>query len=543
MINIVRIPLDPPQCADEIGGKAASLAEMASLGLPVPPAFVLPIRSCAEIDKYETDGELARALAEGIRFLEDSTGKKFGDRRRPLLVSVRSGAARSMPGMMDTVLNVGCTTAATHGLIRATGNPRFAWDSRRRFLQQFGETVLRVERAVFNSRLDELVREEGARSERELDCEALQRLAAHYEQLIADTGARVDDDAMAQLAAAVRSVCGSWDGERARKYRRMEKLEDLPGTAVTVQAMVFGNRGFTSGSGVAFSRNPSTGADEPMIDMLVDAQGEDVVSGLRTPETEATIANSLPGVLAELRAVLRRLEHHYRDAQDVEFSIEEGRLWILQTRAVKRTPRAALRIAIDLVRDRAIGEQEAARRLEGIDVEQLAITRFANPGEPSARGVGASAGVAVGRAAFDSAAAERLAALGDPVVLMRSDMSTDDVGGIALAAAIVTTAGGRTAHAALVARQKGKPCVVACTSLSVDASSRRADLVPEAIEEGDWISVDGDSGCVFIGRREIVTEKPERESRAASPLAFSCRALGCAALRNQRVISGLNSAQ
>lgn len=502
-----------PREVAEIGAKAAGLIEMANLGLPVPPAFVLPIGFCASLNSHEqeTTGTLREALADGIHFLEEARGLKFGDRRRPLLVSVRSGAARSMPGMMDTLLNVGCTQAATRGLIRASGNPRFAWDCRRRFLESYAETIPCMDAALLKSRIDEAMQAEGAASNRDLDCEALRRLAAEYEQAIADAEGRLEDDAMAQLVTAVRSVANSWGADRARAYRRMEKLEALPGTAVTIQAMVFGNRGLTSAAGVAFSRNPSTGEPEPMVDVLLDSQGEDVVSGRRTPETEARIGTALPAALADLRPAIARLERHYRDAQDVEFTIEEGRLWILQTRRAKRTALAALRIAIDLVREGVIDEGEALRRLEGIDFSQLVVSRFADPGETVARGVGASGGVAVGRAAFDSASAERLASCGDPVVLVRPDMSTDDVAGLAVSAGIVTAAGGRTAHAALVARQKGKPCVVACGSLSVDAPAHRASLAGASIEEGDWLSVDGDAGSIFLGRHAILNEKPERE--------------------------------
>jgi len=515
MIEIVRIGEDPNQArrVDELGVKAANLAEMTSLSLPVPPAFVLPIRFCAAIASGDPDAvrELPQALAEGIQFLEKAAGKKFGDRRRPLLVSVRSGAARSMPGMMDTVLNVGCSGPATRGLIRSTGNPRFAWDCRRRFLEAYAETILHLDPAAIQARQDQLLREEAATTDRDLDCETLQRLAADYEQLIGEADLRVEDDPMEQLALAVRAVCSSFAADRARTYRRLEGLEDLPGTSVTVQAMVFGNRGVNSGTGVAFSRNPSTGCAQPMIDVLFDAQGEDVVSGRRTPDTEDRIGYSLPVVAGELRDVLSRLERHCRDVQDVEFTIEEGRLWVLQTRTAKRTPRAALRIAIDLVQEGLISEEEAMRRLTGIDFATLAISRFVNPGEPAVHGVGAAGGVAVGRVALDSASAERLADCGDPVVLVRSDLITADVAGFAKSAAIVTATGGRTAHAALLARQKGKPCVTACDGLSIDSSLRRAILPGGVIEEGDWISVDGDSGSVYLGKREIVTEKPEQE--------------------------------
>src|ERR1700688_640951 len=347
--------------ADTVGAKAANLARMAALGLPVPPAFVLPVKLCADIIGHDVHAErhLRDGLKEGIEFLESVTGKRFGDRRQPLLVSVRSGAARSMPGMLDTVLNVGCTSTAVQGLIRSTGRPRLAWDCRRRFLESYTETVLGLDPAPFAARLAELTTSEGAASDRELDSEALERLAADQQALIEDRDDGWLENAAAQLESAARAVYRSWMSERAQAYRRLQKLDHLEGTAVTVQAMVFGNGGLSSGAGVAFSRDPSTGLAKPMIDLVLDAQGEDVVSGRRTPDTEETIVRALPTIAPELGEILKRLEAEFGDVQDVEFTIADGKLWILQTRDAKRTPRAALRIAIDLVHEGLITEQEA----------------------------------------------------------------------------------------------------------------------------------------------------------------------------------------
>ena len=319
--------------ADTIGAKAANLARMAALGLPVPPAFVLPVKLCADIiDKNaHAERDLCDGLKEGIAFLESATGKRFGDRARPLLVSVRSGAARSMPGMLDTVLNVGCTSAAVQGLIRLTGRPRLAWDCRRRFLESYAETVLGLEPGPFAACLAELTASEGLGNDRELDSEALERLAADEQALVEDRDDGWLEDATAQLDSAARAVYRSWMSERAQAYRRLQKLDDLEGTAVTVQAMVFGNGGLSSGAGVAFSRDPSTGLAQPMIDLVLDAQGEDVVSGRRTPDTEQTIIRALPMIAAELGGILKRLEAEFGDVQDVEFTIEDGKLWILQT--------------------------------------------------------------------------------------------------------------------------------------------------------------------------------------------------------------------
>jgi pyruvate,orthophosphate dikinase len=514
-MNIVRIGgvSTEQHSADVIGAKAANLARMAALGLPVPPAFVLPVRLCADIISKNAHAEphLRDGLKEGIAFLEDTTGKRFGDRRLPLLVSVRSGAARSMPGMLDTVLNVGCTSTAVQGLIRSTGRPRLAWDCRRRFLESFGETVLGIDPAPLVARLTALTASEGVASDRELDSEALERLAVEEQARIEGGDDGWLEDAKTQLHAAARAVYRSWMSERAQTYRRLQNLDHLNGTAVTVQAMVFGNGGLSSGAGVAFSRDPSTGLPRPIIDIVLDAQGEDVVSGRRTPDTEETIGRSLPTTASELGSVLKRLEEEFGDVQDVEFTVEDGKLWILQTRSAKRTPRAALKIAIDLVHENLITPQVALERIADLDLGALVETSLASPDKPVASGIGASGGIAVGRAAFCSESAERLAAAGDSVILMRPDTSTADVAGFAVAAGIVTAVGARTAHAALVARQMGKPCVVGCSDMVIDISADRATLAGSAISGSDWITIDGGSGKLYLGRLETVTKRPEGE--------------------------------
>lgn len=496
--------------AEIVGAKAANLARMAALGLPVPPAFVLPVQLCAMVNDGDARAQhkLADGLAEGIAFLESATGRTFGDSRRPLLVSVRSGAARSMPGMLETVLDVGCTPAAVHGLVRLTGNPRFAWDCRRRFLESFGSVVLGIDATAFARAKAELVAAEGTGT---LDTEALERLAQRYGDVIASEEGVLSDNPMSELVTAAQAVYRSWTSERARTYRELQQLRHLAGTAVTVQAMVFGNRSANSGSGVAFSRDPSTGAAAPVIDVLFEAQGEDVVSGSRTPQGEEAIVRRLPAVATQLRATLTRLEQEFGDVQDVEFTIEDGQLWILQTRAAKRTPRAALRFAIDLVREGRLAPEAALQLLDGVDLDAISHQSLNASGVALAHGIAASAGIAVGRAAFDSASAARLAGGGDPVILLRPDTSTADVAGFAAAAGIVTAVGGRTAHAALVARQMGKPCVVGCAALTVPEAGRAAELAGETIEEGDWLSIDGESGAIFRGRLEVVVERPESE--------------------------------
>jgi pyruvate, orthophosphate dikinase len=514
-MHIVRIGPETTEhpSAEVIGAKAANLARMATLGLAVPPAFVLPVRLCAEIidNKPHAEQHLRDGLRCGIAFLEALTGKRFGDHRRPLLVSVRSGAARSMPGMLDTVLNVGCTSVAVQGMIRATGRPRLAWDCRRRFLESFGETVLGRDPAPLAARIAELTASEAVGSDRELDSEALERLAADQQALLEGGDDAWLEDAQRQIEAAARAVYHSWMSERAQTYRRLQGLDDLKGTAVTVQAMVFGNGGLASGAGVAFSRDPSSGAPHPVIDLVLDAQGEDVVSGRRTPDTEATITRALPTLTEELSGVLGHLEREFRDVQDVEFTVEDGKLWMLQTRAAKRTPRAALKIAIDLVHEGLIDKTQALARIADIDLGSLVEVSLAAQQPPVLTGIAASGGIAVGRAAFDAPSAERLAAGGDPVILMRPDTSTADVAGFAAAAGIVTAVGARTSHAALVARQMGKPCIVGCGDLAIDVAADRALLAGQPIAAGDWITIDGNTGRLFLGRLATVVSRPEAE--------------------------------
>jgi pyruvate,orthophosphate dikinase len=519
-VDIIRIGAGCSEIAppEEIGAKAAILARIARAGVPVPPAFVLPIGLCAAIVEGDHDAKhaLKDGLQEGIAFLEEATGRSFGDHRQPLLVSVRSGAARSMPGMLDSLLDVGCTTLATRGLIRMTGNPRFAWDCRRRLLEGWAETVLGLDAADLAAKRNALIAEEGALTDRHLDSEALERLSSTYETLIMGADGDVPDDPMQQLVAASRAVYGSWISDKACTYRRLQGLDSLKGTAVTVQAMVFGNKGTGSGAGVAFSRDPSTGIGVPQIDVLFEAQGEDVVSGRRTPKTETELAQRAPQAAEELRRCLLTLERQFKDVQDVEFTIEDGRLWILQSRSAKRTPRATLKIAVDLVQEGIITHQEGLEQLRGLDLASLAVAHFASQAIPVARGIAAAGGVAVGVAAFDSATAERLAAEGEPVILLRPDIDTSDIKGLAAASGMVTASGGRTAHAALIARQLGKACVVSCPGLVVDSGAGRAAIDGQTVRQGDWISVDGDTGEVFLGQRDIVMERPEAELNAVA---------------------------
>lgn len=492
------------------GAKAALAWRIAQMGLPVPPAFALPTTLCAGVNRGEPQAleALDRGLRDGIARLEQAMQRRFGDLRRPLLVSVRSGAAQSMPGMLATVLNVGLNGDSVRGLIGLTGNPRLAWDSYRRFVQNYAETVLGTAPPPYDACRAAMVRAEGVDDERNLDPEALERLTGELRGI---AGRAIPDEPMDQLRAAARAVYRSWDGARAAEYRRLYGLDAAAGTAVMVQAMVFGNAGGASGAGVAFSRNPATGAKELYVDFLFDAQGEDVVAGRRSPTDAASLAVRLPRAANELAAGVARLEREFRDVQDVEFTVEEGKLFFLQTRAAKRTPLAALRILVDLVREGVIDETAALARAASVDLERAKTTRFADAAPAAARAIAASPGVASGRVAFDSARIKAVADGAEPVILVRHDTSTDDVAGFAAATGILTATGGRTAHAAVVARQLGKVCLVGCRELTIDEQGRSGAVGGRRIAEGDWVSLDGESGEVSLGRREIVADVPRAE--------------------------------
>ncbi|MGB8277923.1 MAG: PEP/pyruvate-binding domain-containing protein [Methylovirgula sp.] len=518
VLLIARSGSSPLVTLEIAGSKAAQLWRMAQLGLDVPPAFVLPTTLCAPVNAMEKDALAAvqHGLDKGIAWLEEVTGRRFGDSRIPLLVSVRSGAAASMPGMLQTILNVGLNDETVRGLIRLSGNPRLAFDSFRRLVQGYAEVVAHVPAAGFERCLAEMMRREGVASETELDPEALERLTNEFRELaLRSAGHGIPADPREQLRTAAVAVYRSWQSARAKEYRRLNHLEDLDGTAVTVQAMVFGNSGGRSGAGVAFSRNPATGAKELYVDFLFDAQGEDVVSGRRTPGHAERLAARLPEAAKQLAEGVNRIEAEMRDAQDVEFTVEDGKLYFLQTRAAQRTPLAALRIAVDMVHEGMIDRETALARLGPLDVEKLGIARFETPAPAVATAISAAPGVATGRVAFVSERAKELAATGAPVILVRPETSTEDVEGFAVAAGILTAVGGRTAHAAVVARQLGKVCLVGCRALAIDEKARKATLGDAEIREGDWLSLDGDRGEVSLGQRAIVTERPPELAEVA----------------------------
>jgi pyruvate, orthophosphate dikinase len=489
--------------SDLLGGKGANLAEMTHLGLPVPPGFIITTEACrAYLGAGGLPDGLLEEVAEHLGRLEETLGRRLGDAERPLLVSVRSGAPISMPGMMDTVLNLGLTETAVAGVVRETGDERFAHDAHRRFVQMYGEIVL----GIPGDRFDE--------DASDLSSADLQRLAARYAAIVEDeAGEPIPDDPHEQLRCAIEAVFRSWQGERARAYRRIEGISDDLGTAVTVQAMVFGNAGDDSATGVAFTRNPSTGEREPFGDWLPNAQGEDVVAGIRRTEDLASLGERMPELHAELVDILDRLERHERDLCDVEFTIERGTLWILQTRAGKRSARAAVRIAVDLVDEGLIDEREAVRRVTPADLDRLLHPQFAPDADLDVltTGVGAAPGAASGKVTFTADEAARLAGEGEDVILVRPETSPDDVHGMAAARGILTTRGGLVSHAAIVARSLGVPAVVGADEVVI---SKDAFSVGSAtVREGDVISLDGTSGKVVVGDVEVVEPEPDEAFR------------------------------
>jgi len=492
------------------GSKAAELARMSALRLPVPPAFVLPASLCAPIIAGDENALKAvrKGITTGIERLEAATTRQLGDSRTPLFVSVRSGAEKSMPGMLETILDVGMNAVSVHGLIRATGNPRLAFDSYRRFIISYVEVVGGLAITPFEQALAAMIQSEGVGHEAELDSEALERLVGEFLGIAAAHDATPPQDPIEQLTQAARAVYLSWNSAKAKDYRRLNALENLQGTAVTIQAMVFGNSGGDSGSGVAFSRDPATGAKGLYVDFLADAQGEDVVSGRRTPADAALLARRMPTIARQLAEGAETLEKAGGDLQDIEFTVERGKLYFLQTRIAKRTPRAALRIAVDLVAEGLIGRDEALRRIAAIDMAKAGTASFVQAAASVAEATIAAPGVACGRACFTSAQAQQTTGRGEKAILVRRDTSTEDVAGFAVADGILTAIGGRTSHAAVVARQMGKVCLVGCRSLTIDADESGARLGGQILRPGDWIALDGASGAITLGRRDIAVEQP-----------------------------------
>ncbi len=493
---------------DLLGGKGANLAEMTRLGLPVPPGFTITTEACRHyLEQGRQPDQLRVQVTMALRRLEDEVGRRLGDSVDPLLVSVRSGAKYSMPGMMETVLNVGLNDHSVLGLAEESGDERFAWDSYRRLIQMFGKTVLGIDGEAFASALDAAKERHGVKTDVELEAEHLQALVEEFKAIVREhTGRDFPQDPRHQLDLATKSVFDSWNTDRAKLYRRRERIPHDLGTAVNVCTMVFGNLGATSGTGVCFTRDPATGMPGVYGDYLVNAQGEDVVSGIRNTLSLDDFAGVDPESYQQLRKIMRRLETHYRDLCDIEFTVERGKLWMLQTRVGKRTAAAAFRIATQLVDEQLITMDEALERVSGAQLAQLMFPQFDSTAERSllTRGMAASPGAAVGTVVFDSAAAVAAQARGERVVLVRKETNPEDLEGMIAAAGILTSRGGKTSHAAVVARGMGKTAVCGAESLEVDAAARVAHAGELTIREGDLLSIDGSTGEVFIGELPVV---------------------------------------
>ncbi len=516
---------------DLLGGKGAELAEMTSIGLPVPDGFTVTTEACrAFLDAGGTwpDG-LDEQVSRHLAALEERCGKRLGDPDDPLLVSVRSGSPVSMPGMMDTILNLGLNPRSARGLADASGTPRFAADSHRRFVQMYANVVLGVPSDVFEEALTRAKAERGVVADVDLDAEALAALIQEFLKISRDrTGSDFPEDPREQLDGAIAAVFASWNTPRARTYRRHEGISDNLGTAVTVMQMVYGNLGDDSATGVVFTRNPSTGERQLFGEFLVNAQGEDVVAGIRTPRPIGELKGEMGAAYGELEAATGTLETHYRDLQDVEFTIERGRLYILQTRAGKRTAQAAVRVARELVAEGVIGRDEAVQRINAGQLDQLmhpAIDPSADY-EVLARGLNASPGAAVGRAVFDADTAEARGRAGEPVILVRWETTPDDIHGVIQAQGVITAHGGMTSHAAVVARGMGKPCVCGVESLRIDLSARRFAVNGTTVSEGDEISIDGSRGLVIRGSVPLVPPQMTDDFAAVTAWADDARRLG-----------------
>ena len=491
-----------------LGGKGANLAEMTNLGLPIPQGFTVTTEACTD---YYTQGkqisdEIKEQIFAALKKVEEINGKKFGDPEDPLLVSVRSGARASMPGMMDTILNLGLNDVAVEGFAKKTGNPRFAYDSYRRFIQMFSDVVMEISKAKFERVLDEIKEAKGAKYDTDLDADDLKEVIARFKALYKEElGKDFPQDPVEQLMEAVKAVFRSWDNPRAIVYRRMNDIPGDWGTAVNVQTMVFGNMGNTSGTGVAFTRNPSTGAKGIFGEYLINAQGEDVVAGIRTPQPITQLEKDLPECYTQFMQIAKTLEDHYRDMQDMEFTIQEGKLYFLQTRNGKRTAPAALQIACDLVDEGKITEEEAVLRIEAKSLDQLLHPTFDPAALKAGKVIGsalpASPGAAAGKVYFtaDDAKAAGIGGRGERTILVRLETSPEDIEGMHASQGILTVRGGMTSHAAVVARGMGTACVSGCGDIVIDEEAKVFTLGGETIHEGDYISLDGSTGNIYLG--------------------------------------------
>jgi len=494
-----------------LGGKGANLHEMTNLGIPVPPGFTISTESCVHYFKTGRYPEgLKQQVEEAVKRLEELTGKKFGSTENPLLVSVRSGARVSMPGMMDTILNLGLNDDAVKGLAKRTGDERFAYDSYRRFIQMFSEIVMGIPHKVFEELLDKKKKEKGVNLDYELDADALKELVEEYKTKVRElTGKEFPQNPQEQLWMAIEAVFKSWNNKRAIEYRKLHRIPDDWGTAVNVQTMVFGNMGFDSATGVAFTRDPSTGEKVLYGEYLPNAQGEDVVAGIRTPKPISELEKEMPEAYKQLVEIFDRLEKHYRDMMDLEFTIEKGKVYLLQTRVGKRSARAEVKIAVDMVKEGLITKEEAIMRVDPKRVEQL-LHPMVDPKAPKnviAKGLPASPGAASGKVIFDSEEAAELAEKGERIILVRDETSPEDIKGMARSKGILTSRGGMTSHAAVVARGIGTPCVVGAEEIEVDYGKEEFRVGDVTVKKGDVITIDGSTGEVMVG--EVPTVDPE----------------------------------
>jgi len=501
-----------------LGGKGANLAEMTNMGLPVPPGFTVTCEACnayREAGQSFPEGMLDEVFAH-VATLEDKMGHKLGDPDDPQLVSVRSGAPFSMPGMMDTVLNIGLNDASVEGLTKQTGSDRFAWDSYRRLLQMFGKTVLGLEGDLFEDAIDHAKEAKGVTNDVDLSADDLRGLVAKFKEIIkSETGGEFPQDPRDQLKAGVQAVFGSWDNRRARDYRRKNKIDDSLGTAVNIQAMVFGNKGEGSGTGVAFTRNPANGDNHPYGDYLEDAQGEDVVAGIRNTLELDEMGRVQPQAWEELQAHMKTLENHYKDMCDIEFTVEQGKLWLLQTRTGKRTAFAEWVMAYDMVEEGLIDAGTGMTRLTADRLEELfkKVIATDDGAEVIATGLNASPGAAVGKAVFSADDAQAWHERGEPVILVRRETTPDDYHGMISSQGILTSAGGTNSHAAVVARGEGIPAVCGADGIRVDRAGKKATAGSVTINEGDWLTIDGFTGKVYAGQLDL-TDSPVERARS-----------------------------
>jgi pyruvate,orthophosphate dikinase len=497
---------------DVLGGKGAGLAEMTNAGLPVPPGFTIATAGCLLYFQAgnKTPEDIKAEAFQALDKLEALQGQKLGDADKPLLVSVRSGAKFSMPGMMDTILNLGMNDKVAEAIARKTQNPRFAYDSYRRFIQMFGNVVMEIPKNKFEHVFDGQKKKRDIRLDTELTAEDLKQVIADYKKVVKkEAGKDFPQEPKVQLEMAIEAVFRSWYNPRAKTYRRLNKISDDLGTAVNVQTMVFGNMGETSGTGVGFTRDPGTGAKEFYGEFLMNAQGEDVVSGVRTPVPIKELDQIMPDVYKQLREITTRLEEHYRDVQDFEFTIQEGKLYMLQTRNGKRTGPAAVRIAVEMVKEGLLTPQEALLRVEPEQLNQLLhpVLDESKPLKVVAKGLPASPGAAVGRVVFTADEAV-LQGKKHPVILVRAETVPDDIHGMEVAVGILTSRGGMTSHAAVVTRGMGKPCVAGCGDADVDDKKKQIRIGPHVVKEGDWLTLDGTTGRVILGKTPLVEPDP-----------------------------------